>query len=76
MTHVLIVLAIAAGYVLSLLIRPDKTCRSCSGWGARGRRRSYCTRCSGTGKRFRPGARWIHAAAAAGYREIRKLKEN
>ena len=78
MSQVLIVLALLAGYALFLLIKPEKACRRCSGWGARGKRRTYCTRCSGTGKRFRLGARLVHRGAAAAYRyaRTRKLKEN
>ncbi len=72
MTQALIVLALIAGYAVFLLIRPTKTCKSCSGWGARGRRRSYCTRCSGTGRRFRLGARLVHHGAAEAYRYARK----
>ena len=71
MTHVLLALAGLAGYALFLLVKPEKTCRSCSGWGARGRRRSACARCGGTGKRFRPGARLVHWGAAAAYRYAR-----
>ena len=71
MTQVLIVLALIAGYAVFLLVRPDKTCRACSGWGARGRRRSACTRCGATGKRFRVGARLVHWGAAAAYRYAR-----
>jgi len=68
----------AAVVFLFLLARPTRTCRSCSGWGAKGRRRSYCTRCGGTGRRFRLGARLVHRGAAGAYRyaRTRKLKEN
>ena len=76
MTQVLIVLAALAGYALFLLIRPEKTCRSCRGWGAKGRRRSYCARCGGTGKRFRLGARLVHRGAAEVYRYARKRMES
>ena len=75
MTQVLLVLGVTAGYALFLLVRPEKTCRSCRGWGAKGRRRSYCTRCGGTGKRFRLGARLVHRGAAEAYRYARKRKE-
>ena len=75
MTQVLIALALIAGYALFLLVRPSKTCWSCRGWGARGRRRSYCTRCGGTGKRFRLGARLVHRGAAEAYRYARKRME-
>jgi DnaJ-class molecular chaperone len=74
-TQVLIVLALLAGYALFLLIKPEKTCRPCRGWGAKGRRRSACTRCGGTGKRFRLGARLVHRAAAEAYRYARKRME-
>jgi DnaJ-class molecular chaperone len=74
--HVLIVLALAAGYAVFLLVRPEKTCRWCSGWGARGKRRTYCQRCEGTGKRFRLGARFLHRAAVEGYRYVRYRKES
>jgi DnaJ-class molecular chaperone len=70
-SHILIVLALLAGYALFLLIKPEKACRRCSGWGARGKRRTYCSRCQGTGKRFRLGARLVHRAAAQGYRYLR-----
>lgn len=76
MTQVLLVLGATAGYALFLLMRPTKTCRSCSGWGAKGRRRSYCTRCGGTGKRFRLGARLVHRGAAEAYRYARKRMES
>ena len=76
MTQVLIVLALIAGYAVFLLARPEKTCRSCRGWGAKGRRRSYCTRCGGTGKRFRLGARLVHRGAAEAYRYARKRMES
>jgi DnaJ-class molecular chaperone len=75
-TQVLIALAAIAGYALFLLVKPEKTCRSCRGWGAKGRRRSYCTRCGGTGKRFRLGARLVHRGAAEAYRYARKRMES
>lgn len=66
MIHVLIVIGLAAGYAVFLLARPDKPCRSCRGWGAKGgRRRSACPRCRGTGRRFRLGARLVHSGAMA-----------
>ena len=71
MTQVLLALGAAAGYGVFLLVKPEKTCRSCRGWGARGRRRSACARCGGTGKRFRLGARLVHWGAAAAYRYAR-----
>ena len=38
--QVLIVLALIAGYAVFLLVKPEKTCRRCRGWGARGKRRT------------------------------------
>lgn len=76
MGQVLIVTALIAGYAVFLLVKPEKTCRRCGGWGARGKRRSYCTRCQGTGKRFRIGARLVHRAAVEGYRYLRSRKES
>jgi DnaJ-class molecular chaperone len=75
-TQVLLILGATAGYALFLLVKPEKTCRSCRGWGAKGRRRSACTRCGGTGKRFRPGARLVHRGAAEAYRYARKRMES
>jgi DnaJ-class molecular chaperone len=74
-TQVLLILALAAGYAVFLLIRPTRTCRSCGGWGAKGRRRAACHRCGGTGRRFRLGARLVHRGAAEGHRYIRNRKE-
>lgn len=68
MTHVLVALALAGGYALFLLIRPQKNCWRCHGWGARGRRRSSCRWCGGTGSRFRLGARLLHRGAALALR--------
>jgi hypothetical protein len=70
-THVLIAAAVIAGYTVFLLISPATACRSCGGWGAKGRRRAACARCGGTGKRFRHGARFVHRGAAAAYRYVR-----
>jgi DnaJ-class molecular chaperone len=74
-TQVLLVLGATAGYAVFLLVRPEKTCRRCSGWGARGKRRTYCSCCQGTGKRFRFGARLVHRGAAGAYRYVRTRKE-
>jgi hypothetical protein len=73
--QVFTVLALLAGYAFFLLARPVKRCRPCAGWGAKGRRRAYCVRCQGTGRRFRPGARLLHRAAAEAYRYIRTRRE-
>lgn len=74
MTHLLTVLAIAAGYGLFVLASPTWGCRKCSGWGSRTRRRkvSACGRCKGTGKVFRPGARLVHRGAALALRHLRE----
>jgi DnaJ-class molecular chaperone len=61
-THVLAALILLGGYALFLLIRPQKNCFRCRGWGARGRRRAACRCCGGTGTRFRLGARVAHRA--------------
>lgn len=57
-------------YAAFSLICPAKTCRRCGGWGskpARRRRadRRHCTRCDGTGKRFRVPARIYHRIQGA-----------
>jgi DnaJ-class molecular chaperone len=75
-TQILIVVALLAGYSVFLLVKPEKKCRSCRGWGARGRRRAACTRCGATGKRFRLGARLVHRGAAEAYRYARKRMES
>jgi predicted Zn-ribbon and HTH transcriptional regulator len=77
MTHLLIILAIIAGYGLFTLVRPHMACRKCSGWGSKTRRRrvSACGRCKGTGKVFRPGARLVHRGAALAIRSYRERKE-
>lgn len=77
MTHLLIVLAIVAGYGLFALVRPHMSCRKCSGWGSKTKRRrtSACGKCSGTGKTFRPGARLVHRGAALAIRSIRERQE-
>jgi hypothetical protein len=76
MNHVLIGTALLLGYAVFLLIKPDKKCRSCGGWGARGKKRAYCTRCKGTGRRFRAGARFVHRSVVEGYRYLwRRRKE-
>lgn len=71
MIHLLVILIALSGYAVFLLVRPDKQCRSCQGWGAKGRRRAACVRCGGTGKRFRIGARLVHHGAEQAYRYAR-----
>lgn len=77
MTHVLIALAMIAAYVVLLLVKPDRRCGRCGGWGARGkrRRRLACTRCGGSGRRFRPGAPLVHRGKALVIRRARERLE-
>ena len=77
MTHLLMFLAVVAGYGLFVLVRPQMACRKCSGWGSRTRRRkvSACGRCQATGKVFRPGARLVHRGAALALRHLRERSE-
>lgn len=78
MTHILQVLAALTGYAGFLLIRPDKPCRKCQGWGAHTRRRgrTSCSRCQGTGRRFRLGARLVHRGAALAIRRYLEWKDS
>jgi hypothetical protein len=72
-TTVLIILAALTAYVVFVLASPATDCRTCRGWGTKGRhwrRRGTCHRCGGTGIRFRPGAPLIYRAAAT-YRRSR-----
>ena len=76
-THVLMALAILALYLLYAAARPRKRCRTCRGWGAKGhrRRRAACTRCGGTGTRFRLAAVLLYRGAAAVTRQLRARKD-
>lgn len=78
MTHLLMFLAVVAGYGLFVLVSPTGACRKCSGWGSRKRHRkvSACGRCKATGKTFRPGARLVHRGAALAIRTIRERQED
>jgi DnaJ-class molecular chaperone len=71
-------LAAIAGYVAFVLVKPDRACPRCGGWGQKARRRSprACARCEGTGRTFLPGARLVHRAAAAGIRYVRERMES
>jgi hypothetical protein len=73
--HVLAVLAIAAVYGLYALVKPEKTCRRCCGWGAKGKRRASCKRCGGTGTCFRFGAPLVHRGAALARRYLRERRD-
>lgn len=57
-------------YVAFCLVKPDKACRRCGGWGSKpGRRpasaRRQCARCDSTGRRFRAGARVVYRLRGA-----------
>lgn len=75
LAHVLITLAVIAGYGVFLLVRPHQKCRRCGGWGSGGRRRAACPRCGGTGTKFRIGAPLVHRGAALAVRYIRERME-
>lgn len=78
MTGLLIILAAVAGYAVFALVKPDKACGKCSGWGLgtrRRRRNKACPRCKGTGKQFRLGARLVHGGAAQAVKYVRERRE-
>lgn len=70
-------LAALAVYALFVLVKPDRACPKCSGWGqgARRRRSRACPKCKATGRTFRPGARLVHKGAAAAIRHLRERRE-
>jgi len=68
-THVLVILGLAAGYALFLLVWPDRACQSCARY--RGR---PCPRCGGTGRRFRLGARLVHRGAVQARKQARRQR--
>jgi DnaJ-class molecular chaperone len=76
-TQVLIILAALATYVAFVLVKPDKSCGKCSGWGHKTRRRrpKACSRCQGTGTVFYPGAPLVHRGAALAVRYARERSE-
>jgi DnaJ-class molecular chaperone len=76
-TQVLIVLAFLFGYAVFVLVKPEKDCRKCSGWGqgTRRRRTSACGRCKGTGKQFRLGARLVHGGVVLAVKSARDWLE-
>jgi len=69
----ILILAVMTGvplYAAFSLIHPTKSCRRCGGWGSKPSRRRraprrHCTRCDGTGKRFRVAARIAHRIRGA-----------
>lgn len=70
MGHILMTLGGIGAYVSFLLIRPQTRCWFCRGWGTKGRRRNICRWCSGTGTRFRLGARLVHRGVALAIRHF------
>ena len=66
MDHVLIALAVLAGWALFVYVRPTKACGSCAG------REGPCPRCRGTGRRFRVGARLVRRGAVMLYLAARE----
>lgn len=72
-TLIAIVLIWLPLYAVFSVLRPTKACRRCRGWGSkaahrrRGARRQ-CTRCDGTGRRFRVIARLWHRLHGASRR--------
>lgn len=77
MIHLLAVLALIAAYAVFVRFKPDTACGKCNGWGHRAKRRRNraCNRCKGTGRKFRPGARLVHKAAAMAIKYIRERRE-
>jgi hypothetical protein len=78
MHDVLLGLAALTGYATFVLISPRTGCRKCSASGSRkrrGRARSACGRCQGTGRQFRPGARLVHSGAVLAADAIREQLE-
>jgi hypothetical protein len=63
-TVTLLIIAITAGYAVSLYLKPWRNCPRCGGTrinkSATGRRISMCRRCDGTGKTRRLGATAVH----------------
>jgi hypothetical protein len=75
---VLLGLPAVTAYGLFVLVMPKMGCRKCSASGSRkrrGRARSACGRCQGTGRQFRPGARLVHAGAVLAVDTIREQVE-
>ena len=64
---ILLILAVTAGWVISLWLWPYRPCGRCRGSqrnrGSNRRRHGDCSRCSGTGRTQRIGSRMVHKAA-------------
>lgn len=77
--HLLIAIAGALVlYAMFVLVSPRMDCGRCNGWGQKQkrRRRAACSRCSGTGRQFRPGARLVAKGAALVIRYIRARRDD
>jgi hypothetical protein len=65
---ILITLAAAAAYAVSLWLWPFRPCSKCNGTGRNSgssrRRFGQCTRCRGSGRRRRLGAKTVHRGIA------------
>lgn len=74
---ILFLLAVVVVYGLFVLVKADRQCGTCGGWGNRKKRRrnKACSRCHGTGRTFWPGARLVHKGAALGLRQLRERSE-
>ena len=68
MQYILIALAILAGWALFVLAFPARACGACL------RHRGPCPVCKGSGRRFRPGARIVHAGAVLAYEIVRRKR--
>jgi DnaJ-class molecular chaperone len=79
MDRVVAGLLIIVAYVIFLLIKPEKGCGKCSGWGQRHtgirRRTSACGQCQGTGKQLRVGAQLVHGGMVLAIESIREAIE-
>ncbi len=81
-TVILLIIAAAAGYAVSLYLRPLRTCPRCHGTrvnpGGTRRRYGMCQRCHGTGRIRRIGATAVHrvywSALGDQHRERRRAK--
>ncbi len=69
MDHVLVILGLAAAWVVFVYASPDKPCRKCAGT------LGPCGKCRGTGRRYRVGALRWSAAALLALRKEWKWKE-
>lgn len=77
MTQLVAALVVTAVYGLFVLVKPDRRCPRCNGWGQKQKRRrpKACPRCAGTGKTFWPGAGLVHKAVARTMKHMRDRAE-